>query len=348
MDSLKENSFSRLISEYQQSRGLVGLGAIVLKGGLIQGIAVSGERVVNSGNLLDANDKWHIGSITKSVTSTLIGRLVERKQLHWDTSIGEIFDSTVLIHDGWMNVTIVDLLTHTSGAPANFPLRVLFQKAEEGIDRVVARRKAVLKLLKKQPLYSCGSQHIYSNVGYTIAGALVEELSGYSWEDLVRAEIFEPLGLLSAGFGPPQDIVRPFEQPRGHRKRLFRSQRVQVGTQADNTPIIGPAGIIHMSLTDLANFANEHLYGDLGEGKLLSSESYKLLHTSVLDNYACGWVINPGNTVWHNGSNTMWYAFVAYEPRSKRVIALAANDPDITECESVATMILEETKTIFE
>jgi len=348
MDSQKEKSFSRLVSEYQQSLGLVGIGAIVLKNSVTQGIAVSGERAVNSGSLLNENDKWHIGSITKSVTSTLIGRLVESKQLSWSTSIGEIFNSSAILHDDWMNVTIIDLLTHTSGAPANFPLRVLFQKAEEGSDRVVARRKVVLKLLKKQPRYSRGSQHVYSNAGYTIVGALAEELTGCSWESLVRAEIFEPLGLLSAGFGPPQDISRPFEQPRGHRKRLFRSQRVQVGAEADNTPIIGPAGTIHMSLPDLAKFANEHLYGDLGEGKLLCSDSYKLLHTPVLENYACGWVVNADNTVWHNGSNTMWYAFVAYEQCSKRVIAVTMNDPDVAECEGVATKILEETKTIFE
>lgn len=124
MDSQKEKSFSRLVSEYQQSLGLVGIGAIVLKSGVTQGVAVSGERAVNSGSLLDANDKWHIGSITKSVTSTLIGRLVESKQLSWSTSIGDIFDSSAILHHDWRNVTIIDLLTHTSGAPANFPLRV--------------------------------------------------------------------------------------------------------------------------------------------------------------------------------------------------------------------------------
>ena len=348
MSSQEQKRFSDLISEYQQSSGFVGLGSIVLKEGVTQAITVSGERAINSDVLLDVNDKWHIGSITKSITATLIGRLVESKRLNWNTSIGDIFKSSENLHEAWMNVTIIDLLTHTSGAPANFPLRVAFQKAKEGADRIAARKKVVLKLLKKRPRYSRGSQHIYSNAGYTIAGVIAEELTGRSWENLVSTEVFEPLGLLSAGFGPPQDILNPFEQPRGHYKRLFRSQKVEVGTEADNTPIIGPAGIVHMSLGDLAKFANEHLCGELGKGELLSADSYKLLHTPVLEDYACGWIVSSDNSVWHNGSNTMWYAFVAYEPCTKRVVAVTMNDPDILECEDVATKILEESKVIFE
>lgn len=347
MDSELNTRFSQLVSNYQSSRGLVGLGAIVLKNGVNQGIAVSGERAIKTGISLNVNDKWHIGSITKSVTATLVARLIEGKRLSWNTSINRVLGSSAVLHDDWKNVSVMDLLTHTSGAAPNFPLSVLFKNPKEGQDRILARRKAVFKLLKKRSNYPCKTKHVYSNVGYTIIGVLVEQITGRSWENLVRAEIFEPLGLESAGFGPPQDIADDLEQPRGHRKRFLSSKRVKVGTSTDNTPIIGPAGTIHMNLTDLAKFANEHLCGNQGEGELLSRDSYNLLHSPALDNYACGWVVNEDKTLWHNGSNTMWYAFLAFEPQSKRVIAVTANDPNIGECEDVATQILEQTKTLF-
>lgn len=348
MDSKSERNFSKLVSGYQESRGLVGLGAIVLKNGATQGVVVSGERASNTGVFLDVNDKWHIGSISKSVTATLVARLIESNKLSWDTSISDAFGSSSVIHDDWKNVSIVDLLTHTSGAAANFSLPVLFQRPVEGPERIAARRKVVAKLLKKPPEYLPKSKHVYSNVGYTVLGVIVEVLTSCSWEDMVRAEIFEPLGLNSAGFGPPQDITDRLEQPRGHRKSFIGSRKVCVGTDADNTPIIGPAGAIHMSLADLAKFANEHLSGDHGEGVLLSRDTYRLLHSPVLENYACGWVVNEDKTVWHNGSNTMWYAFVAYQPRTRRVVAITANDPNLAACEDVATKILEQTKTLFE
>ena len=53
---------------------------------------------------------------------------------------------------------------------------------------------------------------------------------------------------------------------------------------------MGPSGIVHMTLRDLCTFASEHLRGELGKGKLLSAETYKLLHTPELDQHACGWV----------------------------------------------------------
>jgi CubicO group peptidase (beta-lactamase class C family) len=104
----------------------------------------------------------------------------------------------------------------------------------------------------------------------------------------------------------------------------------------DNTPIIGPAGTIHMTLGNLGKYAAEHLRGELGAGKLLATETYKRLHTPKLHNYACGWVVKqptdeiPDTVYWHNGSNTMWYALVVFIPARNMVVAVTANDGDIT------------------
>src|SRR5690606_7475590 len=95
-----------------------------------------------------------------------------------------------------------------------------------------------------------GEKHAYSNVGYTIAGAMAEKVTGVSWEDLVRREVFEPLRLAGSGFGPPASSDETLEQPRGHRPVLLR-WKVAVDDKADNTPIMGPAGTVHMTLTDL-------------------------------------------------------------------------------------------------
>ena len=56
---------------------------------------------------------------------------------------------------------------------------------------------------------------IYSNVGYALAGLMAEQVTGHSWEDLMRKRVFEPLGMLSAGFGPPGHAGR-VDQPWGH------------------------------------------------------------------------------------------------------------------------------------
>jgi hypothetical protein len=114
----------------------------------------------------------------------------------------------------------------------------------------------------------------------------------------------------------------------------------------DNTPIMGPAGIIHMTLGNLCNYATEHLRGELGAGKLLTAETYKQLHTPRLRNYACGWVVKeptdeiPHKVYWHNGSNTMWYALVVFIPDKNMVVAVTANDGDIQAAEPAAWKIV--------
>jgi CubicO group peptidase (beta-lactamase class C family) len=190
-----------------------------------------------------------------------------------------------------------------------------------------------------------GTVHAYSNVGFTIAGAMAEKVTGETWDALVKREVFDPLSLASAGFGPPKSVDKKLEQPQGHTS-LF-GWKVGVGEEADNTFIIGPAGIVHMSLEDLCTYATEHLRGERGEGKLLKAETYAQLHKPELDDYACGWVkvearpTIPHTHYWHNGSNTMWYALVVFIPDTNMVVAVASNDGDIENAESAAWKIVE-------
>jgi CubicO group peptidase (beta-lactamase class C family) len=202
----------------------------------------------------------------------------------------------------------------------------------------------VLNVIAGKPAYPPGKKHEYSNVGYSIAGAMAEKVTGTTWEDLVKREVFEPLKLTGAGFGPPKSSDETLEQPRGHRAGM--AGKYSVDDKSDNTPIMGPSGMIHMTLSDLSTYANEHLRGELGEGKLLSAKTYKLLHKPELDANACGWVKNkpsaaiPYIEYWHNGSNTEWYALVAFIPEKKMVVAVTANDGDSRQAEAAACEIL--------
>jgi len=276
----------RLVAEKRESTNLVGLGAMMLLDGQIIGPSVSGERKKGSQVPLTIHDRWHIGSVTKSFTSTMIARLVEDGKLEWNSSIEEIFFDVDELNPQWRSVTLEHLLTHTSGASPNFPLKVKLKKPTEGLDRMRARESAVVNILKKSPDSTPGSKFLYSNVGYTIAGVIAEKQTGLSWEKLIEQEVFKPLQIQSGGFGHPQDSETELEQPRGHSKLLGFT--IAAKTQDDNTPIMGPAGAIHLSLQDLLLFANEHLKGRQGRGSLLKTETFQRLHTPSLDSYAYG------------------------------------------------------------
>jgi len=203
----------------------------------------------------------------------------------------------------------------------------------------------VLNVIAEKPAYPPGTKFAYSNVGCTIAGAMAEKVTGATWEDLVKREVFEPLKLTDAGFGPPKSADDTLEQPRGHRQIL--AGKISVDDEADNTTIMGPSGIVHMSLRDLCTYAREHMLGQLGKGTLLSAETYQLLHTPDLNNYACGWIRKePGAAIpyteyWHNGSNTMWYALVVFIPEKNMVVAVTSNDGDFDQAEAAAWEVLK-------
>lgn len=274
----------------------------------------------------------------------MIARLIEKDELSWNLSINDVFFDVDGLHAGWADVTLVQLLTHTSGATVDFPFSVRRKKPAEGLERKIARESAVINTLKNEPMSAPGSEFSYSNVGYTIAGVMAEKKTGLDWEELVRREVFNPLQLLSGGFGPPQDSNEALGQPRGHKRILGFT--VAAGLQDDNTPIMGPAGSIHLSLKDLALFTNEHLQGELGHGTLLNANTFRKLHSPILNRNAYGWIVSSrkqlgvGSVIWHSGSNAMWYALVAFIPGINTIFVVTSNDGNIESAQQSAWNIV--------
>jgi CubicO group peptidase (beta-lactamase class C family) len=121
----------------------------------------------------------------------------------------------------------------------------------------------------------------------------------------------------------------------------------------DNPPAIASAGRVHCSLDDLARYAIFHL--QRGTNGLLKPETLARLHTPAagnvadpMENYACGWVVLQrdwagGTTLWHNGSNTMWYIVMWLAPEKHFAVIVATNiaGPEAEQgCDEAATAMI--------
>lgn len=333
------------IQRRREKAGLVSLSVLVVKGGEIVLSASSGERKKGSGVAIGDRDKWHIGSITKSFTSTMIARLIEKEQFRWDTRVGEVFQEAD-IDDAWREVTLSQLLTHTSGAKPNFSFYTsLYKEPKSGETLSALREREVLNALRKPPKETPGSTFLYSNLGYIIAATMSEKVTGLSWKELIAQEVVTPLDMQSTEFDPPQTKEDELEQPVGHR-RVFGFTFAASRT-SDNSPILAPAGRLYLPLQDLATFANDHLQGHLGEGKLLQPETYRRLHTPVMAEYGYGWVTkaeqewSKGDMLWHNGSNGLWHTLMVLVPESDTIVLVATNDGNISVAEENAWEIVK-------
>jgi CubicO group peptidase (beta-lactamase class C family) len=333
-----------LLQPIRQKHGLPALaGAIVTSKGLVAagaaGVRKSGTEVP-----VTAVDVWHLGSDTKAMTAVLIASLVEKGKLRWDSSIGEVFPDLVPDMPAEMRkVTLLQLLSHRSGLPANIMWGLISAQAP-----IQQRRLNVVKALSSLKLKSePGTAFEYSNLGYVVAGAMAERVTNLPWEKLISETVFEPLKMKSAGFGgtgTPGNIDQPW--PHG----LDGKPTPGNGPAVDNPQVLGPAGTVHCSLADWASFIADQLRGEQGNGALLKPESYKMLHKPPFGgDYALGWLVveRPwgGGQVWtHAGSNTMNYAVVWVAPLRDFAVLVCANQGGPTAakaCDEAASALID-------
>ena len=329
---------------FASEKKLVGLAARVMVDGQVVASAADGERKRGSGVPIELGDRWHLGSITKSITATMIARLVESGQMQWSDSVGQRFPDAS-IHEDWKPVTLRQLLTHTAGAPANFSLRVRLIRPALGPECTKERRQAVMDVIARKPVHPPGKKYAYSNVGYTIAGAMAETVTGVSWEDLVKREVFEPLELTGAGFGPPKSPSQTLDQPRGHRGLL--GWKIECERRRRQHSNHGPRRHrshdawrpLHVRNGTPAWRARD---GQAARRRNLQTAPYararqlcmRLGEESSQPNEI------PYTVYWHNGSNTMWYALVVFIPGKNMVVAVTSNDGDIVRAESAAWTVV--------
>ena len=270
---------------------LPGMVGAIVEGWQTVALGAVGVRQAGGSEEVHIEDRFHLGSCTKSMTATLCAILVERGTLSWKSTIGEVFPEVQAIQPVYRSVTLEQLLTHTGGVPKSLRADGLWGKLRQHQGAATEARLLLLQgVVAQHPQANPGTQYIYSNGGYAIAGHMVEKVSGKPWEQLMSEEIFAPLEMNSAGFGAPGK-PGSMDEPRGHSAAGIA---IQPGPLADNPAAIGPAGTVHSSIADWARYVALHLRGAQGDAKLITAATFKTLHRvpkHLETSYARGWVV---------------------------------------------------------
>jgi len=341
---------SSLKADLEQIRAKYNLPSICA-GAVVDGKTVALEvvGVRRAGSTEDATtkDRYHWGSNTKSVTASLVGVLVQQGDIHWDTTLAELFPEQVgKMSKAWEKVTVLQILQHRGGfSKETYDAE---PKVTTSIQNLQGKRyNYAVRALSQEPASPPGTKFEYSNRGYMVLGAGLEKLTGKPWEDLVRQEIFKPLELDSAGFGP-QGWVTHTSEPWGHIWERNKWTPIPPSPNSDNAAIVGPAGTLHSSVPDMLKWvalqANEG-----ASGGILEPSTFKVLHTPPTGaDYAGGWITVPrewagGLALTHAGSNTMNYALFWVAPKRKFGLAIAINaySPEVQKAANdVATLLI--------
>lgn len=300
--------------------------AAVWKGDRVIAGGATGVRSAGSPTPVAMGDRFHFGSCGKAATATIAGILVESGALSWSTTIEDVFpELSVKLREEYRAVTLRQLLSHRSGVPQGRPAELSL--LEGPLPK--QRRELVAVIGRLEPVAMPGATFHYSDLGYCVAGAMLEKVTGESWETLVVERIAKPLGLESIGFGAPGTASD--SQPWGHVLVGDLLQGVAPGPGADGAAAaLGPAGTIHASVSDWAAFAALQIDGrGTASTTLLGPQTRLALHADRYgQGYALGWGLQPtdtGSDLVHSGSCGRWAAVVRVSPASRTAIVVASN-----------------------
>ena len=334
-----DTDINALLEPIRAARNVPALaGGIVTTSGLTAA-GVTGVRKRNDPTPATISDLWHLGSMTKAMTATLIGTWVQSGKLNWDDPITKFL--APLLKDAtpeFSAITVRHLLSHRSGLPAN--------RKNWAALPLASQRPDIVRLESKRPtLTPPGSTFLYSNLGYMFAGVITESLGNALWENLITSRLFKPLGI-TAGFGgtgTPGTIDQPWPHledgtPTGTN-----------GPAIDNPASLGPAGTCHATLDQYARFLADQLRGAAGKDSLLPPALYKdIQFPRDGESYAFGWGLHQrswadGNALAHTGSNTM-NSFAAWVAPAKGFAVIAASNqggkPGASACDDACAALL--------
>ena len=262
--------------------------------------------------------KFRLGSITKQFTSMLILQLVEQGKIKLDGKISDYLPD--YRKDIGQKVTIHHLLTHTSGIPSYTGQPGFFENVSRNPYKV---SDFVKKYASGDLEFEPGSRFSYNNSGYFLLGAIIEQVTGKPYEQVLKEKIFDPAGMKNTGYDHHDTILS---------KRASGYSKTADGyTNARYLDMSIPyaAGSMYSTVEDLYLW-DQALYTD----KLLSAQSKELMYKPFLDDYAYGWVVKnasfkqndqPVPVITHGGGINGFTTTIVRYPKEKNLIVILDN-----------------------
>jgi CubicO group peptidase (beta-lactamase class C family) len=285
-------------------------------------------KVVYKGGYGSANMEWNIpntpdtrfrlGSITKQFTATVIMQLVEQGKIKLDAHLSDYLPD--YRKDTGSKVTIHHLLTHTSGIPSYTSQPGFFENVSRNPYKV---DEFVKKYASGDLEFEPGSKYTYNNSGYFLLGAIIEHITGKPYEQVLKENIFDPLGMKNTGYDHYGTIIP--KRAAGY---------IKTADGYANAPYLDmsipyAAGSLYSTVEDLYLW-DQALYTD----KLLTAQSKALMYKPFLNDYAYGWVITnaafrqndqPVPEITHNGGINGFSTNIVRFPNEKNLIVLLDN-----------------------
>jgi CubicO group peptidase (beta-lactamase class C family) len=193
--SALESALDDRILAFLETHAVPGLAVGVVKDGRTVYARGFGIADPETGRPVTARSLFHVASVSKTFTAAAVVQLAEDDRIDLDAPIRAYLPSFRLADDGFLVITVRQLLTHTSGMPD-----VLDYGWETPEDDDAALERYVRSLVGTRMIADPGARWSYSSMGYDVLGQLVASLSGRSFETHMRERILDPVGMQRSTF----------------------------------------------------------------------------------------------------------------------------------------------------
>jgi CubicO group peptidase (beta-lactamase class C family) len=296
LDAAKLAAIHPAMEEAVKAKQAAGIVTLVMEKGKVVHHDAAGMADIAKGRAMEKDALFWIASMTKSVNGAAILCLVNDGKLSLDEPASKWLPelAKVTVEGGAKPekpITLRMLLSHTAGIA--FPPR-------KPTDGAISLKSYVATLIKTPLAFQPGSAYEYG-FGPTVAGRILEIVSGMKYEDFLRTRLFEPLGMKDTTFHPDD----------AHRARIARTYKMDedthelvpgynpfVTSDASVQHMPEPAGGLFSTAADMGRFyAMVANGGELDGKRILSEKAVKDMLTPVSAggkqlNYACGWMHN--------------------------------------------------------
>jgi len=321
-----------------------GLGITVVENGKVTLAKGYGVKTLGTQDRCDENTVFGIASNTKAMTAALIGMLVEEGKVAWDDPVTKHLPNFQMSDPVITKLmTVRDLLVHRSGLTLGAGDLMIWPAPTHTRADIVAG----LKYLPIGGQFRGG--YAYDNVLYVAAGALIEAVTGQSWETMIKARIFDPLGMTSTVSSPALVDKSRRAAPHARLGPPVRGLGPQTVLPFDNSfDAAAPAGGVNSTPKDIAQWMLVQLgLGMLPNAKRLwneptAREMWKPQTITTwsdgptaenpvrpsLQAYALGWFVQDHRGerfLWHTGGLAGFISFTGLLPGRRSGIMIMTN-----------------------
>lgn len=295
-----------------------GVSVAVMQGGVVLFARGYGQADLENPAAINVETIFKVGSVTKQVTTVLLGQLVDQGKVDLDADIRTYLPDAPT---SGRSVTVAQLLDHTSGIRSFTNLGQAVSRDSFRLDLTTDRLIGLLRNVP--PDFEPGTSWQYNNTGYLLAGMLVERITGSSLAEVLARGITEPLGLTRTSWCDERAVVP--NRAKGYRRAAAGFERA-VG---ESMSIPRGAGALCSTPIDLVRFRDA-----LAKGRLLSTATYQRMITPARladgwkTNYGYGvalYHIGPYRVIRHGGTITGFQANLLYVPERDLVVSVLAN-----------------------